>query len=374
MKEGNGNESDWNALNKYREEIDSINGQIISLLSSRQDIAAAIGQIKRRLGIETFDPAREQEILTRLATSSTKGNLTEEAIRNIFNEILSAARSVQDPLTVAFLGPEATFTHQAAISLFGHSTSFRAAETIDKVFGLVEKGLCRHGVVPIENSYEGSVNSTLDLFYQHELKIGAEVFLRIRHHLLSKADTLKKIKQLYSHPMAIAQCRSWIKNHLEEIPITEVESTSRAASIAADDPYAAAVGSRLSALTYDLNMVAENIEDLPDNVTRFLAIGKNDTKATSRDKTSILFFLNHKPGSLYRALRPLAQRTINLSRIESRPMKRKNWEYLFFADLEGHEQDSNVHDAIKEMEGHCMFLKRLGSYPAGGEPWDETRF
>jgi chorismate mutase/prephenate dehydratase len=322
--------------------------------------------------MEVFDPAREHDVL-KLLSSQRRGHLTKEAIRYVFTEIMSAARSVQEPLTVAFLGPEATFTHQAAISLFGHATSYRAAETVDEVFGLVEKGICRQGVVPIENSYEGSVNSTLDLFYRYELKIGAEVFLRIRHHLLSKADTIEHIERLNSHPMAIAQCRLWIKSHLAEIPIREVESTSRAAAMAVDDPRSAAVGSRLSASTYALKILAENIEDQPDNVTRFLAIGKEDTKPTGRDKTSILFFLSHKPGSLYKALESLAKRNINLSRIESRPRKTRNWEYLFFADLEGHEQESNIHDAIKEMEGHCMFLKRLGSYPAGGDPWDEMR-
>lgn len=372
MKQADSNESDWQAFDRYREEVDGINQQIISLLSRRQDIAVAIGQIKRRLGMEVFDPAREHDIL-RLLSLQSQGHLTKEAIRYVFTEIMSAARSVQEPLTVAFLGPEATFTHQAAISLFGHSTSFRAAETVDEVFALVEKGICRQGVVPIENSYEGSVNSTLDLFYKYELKIGAEVFLRIRHHLLSKADTIENIECLNSHPMAIAQCRLWIKSHVSEIPIREVGSTSRAAAMAVDDPCSAAVGSRLSAATYALNILAENIEDQPDNVTRFLAIGKDDTKPTGRDKTSILFFLSHKPGSLYKALESLAKRDINLSRIESRPMKIRNWEYLFFADLEGHEQESNVHDAIKEMEGHCMFLKRLGSYPTGGDPWDEMR-
>lgn len=367
--EHDNNEGDWQTLDGYRREIDSIDGQLISLLSKRQDAAAAIGQIKRNLGIEVFDPVREQEVLRGL-TSNRRGNLTKDAIRHVFNEIISAARSVQEPITVAFLGPETTFTHQAAISLFGRSASFRATESIEEVFGVVEKGVCRHGVVPIENSYEGSVNNTLDLLYKHELKIGAEIFLRIRHHLLGSMDSIKKIKRLYSHPMPIAQCRMWIKTYLSRVQVTEVASTALAASKAANEDDAAAVGSRLCALTYGLNMMEENIEDHPDNVTRFLAIGKTAPELTGRDKTSILFFLKDEPGALHKAVETIAQRNINMSRIESRPMKTRNWEYVFFADLEGHEQDTNVRDAIKEMEECCMFVKRLGSYPAGSDPWD----
>lgn len=369
MKQAESNESTWQALERHRDELDSINEHIISLLSRRQDIAYAIGQLKRGLGIEIFDPSREQEILNRL-TSRSRGHLTKEVIGYIFNEIMSAARSVQEPLTVAYLGPETTFTHQAAISLFGHSTSFHGAETVDDVFSLVEKGLCKQGVVPVENSYEGSVTRTLDLFYKHEVKICAEVFLPIEHHLLSKAGTLEEIKHLYSHPMALAQCRSWIKNHLSGVPVREVGSTSLAASMAANEDHTAAVGSRLSALTYDLTVLQESIQDQPDNVTRFLAIGRHDTAPSGKDKTSVLFLLSHKPGALFRALEPLAQSNINVNRIESRPMKTRKWEYLFFVDLEGHERESNLHDAIKGMEERCMYLKRLGSYPAGNDPWD----
>ena len=336
---------------------------------SRQEIASKIGQIKRALGIQILDPSREKEVLKRLTSKSCE-NLTEDAIRHIFSEIFSAARSVQKPLTVAFLGPEATFCHQAALSFFGHSTSFRSADTIKEVFDLVEKGVCQQGMVPIENSYEGSVNSTLDLLYKYELKIVSETFLRIRHHLLSKSDSIERIGALYSHPMAIAQCRSWIRKHFSQIPVKEVESTSVAAKRATHEPGAAAVGSRMSALTYGLNIVEENIEDNPHNVTRFLSIGNTDTTPSGMDKTSILFFLDHQPGALYKALEPLAQRNINMSRIESRPMKMRNWEYLFFVDLEGHEADDNVREAIKEIEGCCSFMKRLGSYPAGDKPWD----
>lgn len=356
-------------LENWREEINRIDGEILSLLQKRLDVAVEIGRLKRTLGKDIIDPAREQEVLRRL-TSKSEGNLSAQAIRAIFSEIISAARSVQQTPTVAYLGPEGTFSHHAALSLYGRSSSFRSADTIEDVFKLVEGGACGQGVVPIENSYEGSVNSTLDLLFQYDLRIGAEIFLRIRHHLLSREDQIEKISRLYSHPMAIAQCRPWIKAHLPGVPISEVESTALAARMAADEPGSAAVGSRTAGLTNDLNILEENIEDQPDNVTRFLVIGKTSSKRTGKDKTSLLFLLKHEPGTLYRAMESLAKRTINMTRIESRPIKTGHWEYLFFVDLEGHEEDRNLSEALGEMEGECVFLKRLGSYPAGGDPWD----
>jgi chorismate mutase/prephenate dehydratase len=362
-------QGDTQALEGYTEEIHRIDEEILSLLSRRQELAASIGELKRVLGIDIFNPAREKELLRRLVSSRQK-NVTPESVRHIFSEIISAERSVQQPLTVAFLGPEATFSHQAAISLFGRSASLLTAETIEKVFDLVEKGICQRGVVPIENSYEGSVGSTMDLLYQYEVKISAELYLRIRHHLLSREDTISKIKCLYSHPMATAQCHSWIKGNLQNVNVRETESTSLASKLAADEPYAAAVGSRLSAHHYGLKILKEDIEDNPQNITRFLAIGKGAARPTGKDKTSILLSLRHEPGALHNVLGPFARRNINMTRIESRPMKIRNWEYLFFVDFEGHEEDSNVREAVTEMEGRCAFIKRLGSFPAGGELWD----
>lgn len=369
MRQDSNNGRDWQALNACRQEVNGIDEQIVSLLRRRQEVAAEIGNLKRDLGIEIMDGAREHEILRRLA-SKGRGHLSAQAIRKIFSEIISAARSVQKVLTVAYLGPEASFSHQSAISLFGRSALFHPAESLEEVFGLVEKGVCQQGVVPIENSYEGSVNSTLDLFNRHELKIRGEIFLRIRHHLLSGTDHVVKIKRLYSHPMAIAQCRSWIKAHLPGVLIKETESTSLAARFAADDSDGAAIGSRLAARRYALNLLKENIEDRPHNITRFLAVGKTDVEPTGKDKTSLLFSLNHKPGALYRALGPLARRSINMTRIESRPIRARSWEYVFFVDLEGHKMDGKIMEALKEMERDCVFMKWLGSYPAGGEAWD----
>jgi len=369
MKKESGKESDPQALNTYREDINGIDGQIVTLLSKRQKIANEIGELKRESGNKDIDHAREQEVIRRLSSKGDE-NLSAQAIRSIFSEVISAARSVQEVPAVAYLGPEATFCHQAAASFYGKAVSFRAAESIEDVFDLVEKDICNQGVVPIDNSYEGSVNITLDLFYQYGLIIGSEIFVRIRHHLLSKAKDIKDIKRLYSHHMTIGQCRSWIKTHLPGIPITEMASNSLAAKMAADEPEAAAVSSRFSGLTYILNILEENIEDNPDNVTRFLVIGKDASEPTGKDKTSLLFFLQHKPGALHKALAALAENNVNMARIESRPMKMRNWEYLFFVDIEGHEKDDNVAEALNNMEKHCVFMKRLGSYPAGGEAWD----
>jgi chorismate mutase / prephenate dehydratase len=266
---------------------------------------------------------------------------------------------------VAYLGPEATFSHIAAKELYGDSASLHPADTIEDVFEMVEKDMCTIGVVPVENSYEGAVNITLDLFYKYDLRICAEAYVRIRHHLLSMEVDIRDIKKIYSHPMALAQCRSWLKANMQGVPLTEVSSTSLAAGIAAKETGAAAIGNMDLSLLYGLSALEENIEDHPDNMTRFTAVGKRQARPTGDDKTSILFFLADRPGALYKALGSLADKGINITRIESRPMKTRNWEYLFFMDIEGHEQDGRVGDALKEMEKQCVLLKRLGSYPKG---------
>jgi chorismate mutase/prephenate dehydratase len=273
-------------------------------------------------------------------------------------------------MNVAFLGPEASFSHEAAMSLFGESASFQAVDSIEDVFVLVERGDCQKGIVPVENSYEGSVGITLDLFYRYDVYIGAEVFKRIRHHLLSRAGNLEDIKYIYSHTQALAQCHSWLENRLKGIPRFEVASTSLAAKMAAGEPGAAAVGSRFAGQKYGLSILAKDIEDHPDNVTRFLEIGKSRPRPMGKDKTSIIFCLGHKPGSLYIALAALAERGVNMTRIESRPMKTKKWEYIFFIDINGHQDDGNIEEALLEMEKNCVFMKRLGSYPVGEDPKD----
>jgi chorismate mutase/prephenate dehydratase len=264
---------------------------------------------------------------------------------------------------VAFLGPEATFSHEAAMAIFGRSGQYYPADSIDAVFNLVAEDRCSHGVVPVENSYEGSVRDTLDLLYHYSLLINAEHISRIRQHLLSKASRVDRIERLYSHPMAIAQCRQWIKTHMPGIRISEVTSTALAAKMASRDPAASAIGSRLAGRTYGLNILEQNIEDISHNFTRFLVLGKHRPKPSSRDKTSCLFQPRHGPDTLFKILGVLARRGINLIRIESRPTKKWKWEYLFFIDVDGHEQEDPVKAALSEMETHCIMLKRLGSYP-----------
>ena len=356
-------------LEKLRDRIDGIDDRVLSLLCERQEIASEIGRHKKDLGLPIFDPAREQSVLRRLM-SNNHGALSPDAIRSIFSEIISAARTVQETGPFAYLGPEGSFCHQAAASCFGQSGTFCAAESIEDIFALVEKARCEQGIVPMENSSEGSVSTTMDLFSRYDLKICAEVFLRIRHHLLGKKSEKEKITCIYSHPMALAQCRTWIKTHLPLVRVKEAESTSAAARLAAHEPGACAIGSRLAASPYGLQVLEESIENHPDNVTRFVAIGKTMTKPTKKDKTSILFSVPHRAGSLLQALEPLAQRGINMTRIESRPSRLRNWEYLFYVDIEGHEKDENVSEGLREMENSCAFVKRLGSYPTGGAPWD----
>ena len=268
---------------------------------------------------------------------------------------------------VGYLGPEGTFSHQAALTLFGDGAVLKGADAIEDVFELVEKGECGQGVVPVENSYEGSVGITLDLFNRYQPQICAEFYLRIMHNLLSRESSISGIKRIYSHSQAVAQCRRWLRRSLPDTPLAEVSSTSYAAKLAATEPGTGAIGSSFAAETYNLNILSKNIEDNRDNVTRFLVIGNKLTKPTGRDKTSILFLLKHEPGALYKCLSVLADRKVNMTRIESRPVKTKRWEYLFFVDLEGHYGETNIREAIESMGGHCEFIRTLGSYPSGVE-------
>jgi chorismate mutase/prephenate dehydratase len=281
------------------------------------------------------------------------------------NNTAFGSKRLQSVACVGYLGPEATFSHQAATMLYGDDTVLKGAETIEDVFIMLKNGECEEGVVPIENSYEGSVNITQDLLNKYDANICAEVYLRVRHNLLSREENVKNIKHVYSHPQAIAQCRSWLKNNLPDVSVSEVTSTSLAAKTASGKMNAAAIGSIFAASIYSLNILSENVEDDHDNTTRFFVIGDHRPGSTGKDKTSIIFFLRHEPGSLYKCLSVLAEGGVNLTRIESRPSKTKKWEYIFFVDLEGHEQDTKIGEALNEMEKYCVFLKKLGSYPRG---------
>jgi chorismate mutase/prephenate dehydratase len=351
-------------LEKLRREIDEIDNKIVELLNKRAEIVINIAHIKRNERTKFYSPEREREILERL-TSLSKGSFPNDTLKVIYREILSASLSLEEPLKVACLGPLATFTHLAALRHFGSSASFLPVESIKSVFDAVDSGKAEFGVVPIENSNEGVISYTLDMFMDYDLKIAAEVMLEISHNLLSKSGDKSKIKKVYSNPQATAQCSRWLESNLIGIPIFESTSTARAAEIASQDDEAAAIASELAAKVYDLHFVEKNIGDSKHNFTRFLVISKEYTQKTGRDKTSILFSIKDRPGALHDILSPFKKSRINLTKIESRPSKRKAWEYIFFVDMEGHIDDRKVRKAIDNIKDSCLYVKILGSYPHG---------
>ena len=275
--------------------------------------------------------------------------------------------SGRSSLRTVVLGPEETFSHQAARLQFGEHGTVHFAGSIEEVFRRVEKNPLARGVVPLENCYEGSVPTVLDLLSDCSVNMEGEVYLEIRHQLYGKENRMKDLRRIYTHPMAAAQCHSWLGRRLPGLPIFPAESTAEAAKMAARDPEGAAIAGRLAGRLYGLRCLASDIQDSPGNVTRFAVVGHSSPGPTGRDKTTVRFLLAHVPGALVRALEPLARRNINLTRIESRPRRTRTWEYRFFADVEGHERDENLGAAIMEMRARCLALKRLGSYPRGDD-------
>lgn len=352
-------------LERLRKEIDEIDNKIVNLLNKRAEVVIDIAHIKRNEKAKFYSPEREREILERL-TSLNIGPFPNDTLKVIYREILSASLSLEEPMRVACLGPLATYTHLAALRHFGSSASFLPVESIKCVFDAVDSGKAEFGVVPIENSNEGVVSYTLDLFMDYDLKVSAEVMLEISHNLLSKSGDKTKIKKVYSNPQATAQCRRWLESNLPGIPIFESTSTAKAAEIASQDNEAAAIASELAAKVYDLHFVEKNIGDSKHNFTRFLVISKEYPQKTGRDKTSIMFSIKDTPGALHDILSPFKKAKINLTKIESRPSKRKAWEYIFFVDMEGHIDDRRVRKAIDNIRDSCLYVKILGSYPHGG--------
>ncbi|MFH0933174.1 MAG: prephenate dehydratase [Nitrospirota bacterium] len=352
-------------LERLRKEIDEIDNKIVELLNKRADVVIDIANTKRNEKAKFYSPEREREILERL-TSLSKGSFPNDTLKVIYREILSASLSLEEPLRVACLGPLATYTHLAALRHFGSSASFLPVESIKGVFDAVDSCTAEFGIVPIENSNEGVVSYTLDLFMDYDLKVSAEVMLEISHNLLSKSGNKTKIRKVYSNPQATAQCRQWLESNLPGIPIFESASTAKAAEISSQDHEAAAIASELAAKVYDLHFVEKNIGDSKHNFTRFLVISKEYPQKTGRDKTSIMFSIKDKPGALHDILSPFKKAKINLTKIESRPSKRKAWEYIFFVDMEGHIDDKRVEKAIDNIKDSCLYVKILGSYPHGG--------
>lgn len=349
-------------LEQIRKQIDKLDDQLLQVLIERMNLAKKIGQVKSKSGGSVYSSSREREILDRLLSNKI-APLHPEDVEAIFGEIFCASRNLQKKLRVAFFGPEATFTHQLAMKHFGKSADLTPHKFISDVFMEVEKGRADYGVVPIENSTEGVVNHTLDMFVESDLLICAEREEPISHYLLSPSGQLSKIKRLYSHPQAIGQCRRWIESHLPNVEVHESASTADAALQASLDASAAAIASQLAAKLYNLKVVAPNIEDYDQNFTRFLIIGKTLPPPSKKDKTSILMSIKDRVGALNDILLVFKKRGINLTKIESRPTKKKAWEYLFFVDFFGHSSDPAVKQTLEELRESCVTLKVLGSYP-----------
>ena len=345
-----------------RKKIDQINAEILELLNERASVVLEVGKVKKKAKSDYHVLDREHKIYQKLVKLN-KGPFPSSAIRPVFREIISASLSLEHELRVAYLGPEATFCHIAAIQQFGQSATFIQSRSLRDVFNMVERGDSDYGVVPIENTTEGVVNPTLDMFIDSLLKISAEILLGVSHHLLSKKGKLEGIKEIYSHSQAIAQCNNWLERNVPDIPVLEIFSTAKAAQSAAKNPKIAAIAGEFAAKFYGLNPIFKNIEDNPKNFTRFWVIGKKSTGSTGEDKTSVMLSVKDGVGALHKTLKPFARHKINLAKIESRPFRQRPWEYIFFIDLEGHTNDKNVSRALDEVKDTVQFLKILGSYP-----------
>ncbi len=351
-------------LAEIRKRIDEIDKSIQDLVSERASCAAQVAKVKQQQG-ETghfYRPEREAQVL-RTVMQRNAGPLSDESIAGIFREIMAACLAHEKPLTVAFLGPEGTYTHSAAVKHFGSLIEAKPVESIEEVFRIVEADGANFGVVPVENSSAGVINHTLDLFMKSSLMISGEVTLRIRHNLLSKVDSLDKIDRVYAHQQSLSQCNQWLDKHLPNAERIAMSSNAQAVLHAIDNNGAASIGGSMAAELYDVPVLAADIEDEPDNTTRFVVIGQHRSPPSGDDRTSLLVFVHNKPGSLFDLLKPLAERNISMSNIESRPSRRGVWDYVFFIDIDGHRDDEVIKQAIAEIEKASAMVTILGSYP-----------
>ena len=346
---------------KHRQAIDQLDANIVKLLSDRTRHVLAIGELKRQAGEEIYAPHRERAVFDRVCGHNA-GPMTHDQLRAIYREIMSSALALEKTMTITYLGPEATFTHQAAMKRFGSSLKYASQKTIADVFTEVSKQRADYGVVPVENSTEGVVTHTLDMFVDSDLKIVSQIVLRVQQCLMSNSPRAK-IKKLYAHPQSFAQCRGWIQNHLPRVEIIETSSNARSAELAAKEKFAAAIGGVLAAEKYGLQILEQDIQDNASNATRFLVLGRQCSPPTGNDRTSLMVSVADKSGALYQAIAAFRRFKINMTKIESRPSKRKAWEYFFFIDCDGHFQDAKVAKAIQQLGTHCNFVKILGSYP-----------
>lgn len=354
-------------LQELRAEIDQVDREIVALLNRRARLSVKIGQVKREQAGEPSDsviyqPDREAQVYAQVAEHN-EGPLPTSALHSIYREILSSSRALQSPVRVGYLGPAATFTYEAAKRHFGSATTYVPCRTIGDVFDEVQKRALDYGVVPIENSIEGSVHYTLDRFLDTDLQICAELELPISQNLLSHG-TLDQITRVYSHPQALAQCRKWLSEWLPRAEQIETASTALAAQLA-QDASSAAIATEAASELYGLPIIARGIEDVATNVTRFLVIGRHRAERTGQDRTAVVFGVHNRTGALHQALTAFAENDVNLTRIESRPSRRRLWEYVFFADLDGHPDEPNVSRALDRLERSCTFVRIIGAWPVG---------
>jgi chorismate mutase/prephenate dehydratase len=349
------------SIAKHRQAIDRLDEKIVHLLNERTKHVLEIGAIKLRAGAEIYAPHRESAVFERVDRSN-HGPLPSESLRAIYREIMSSALALEKTMVVAYLGPEATFTHQAAIQRFGSSLHYAPQKTIADVFTEVARSRADYGVVPVENSTEGVVTHTLDMFVDSDLKVVAQIVLPIEHCLLSRG-TRASLRRLYIHPQTLAQCRAWLHRNFGQAEIIETSSNARSAELATRDKRSGAIAGTLAAEKYRLPILEHNIQDRSANATRFVVLGRKGPPPTGRDRTSIMFSITNKVGALHRALAAFSRHRLNMTKIESRPSKRKDWEYFFFVDCDGHAEDARVSRALQELHKHCSFVKVLGSYP-----------
>ncbi len=378
------------SLTDHRQAIDQLDAQIVRLLNERTQHVLAIGALKHQNGDEIYAPHRERIVLERVCKHN-KGPITDESLRAIYREIMSSALSLEKTMTIAYLGPEATFTHQAALKRFGNSLKYSATRTITDVFQEVARGQADYGVVPVENSSEGVVTNTLDMFVESKLKVVSQIVLPISHCFVSKHQP-EAVERLFVHPQTLGQCRHWIQKTLPNAVVVETTSNAESARLAFDEPYgfkrpvdlkpklggggktakktfklqklrSAAITTLLAAEKYGLPILEHDIQDNAGNATRFLVLGRQCSPATGKDRTSLMISIADEVGALHKALAPFRRYKLNMTKIESRPSKRKPWEYYFFVDCDGHFEDRKVASAIASLEEHCALVKVLGSYP-----------
>ncbi len=352
-------------LEQLRKKIDRLDREILDLLNRRAEVALGIRRLKQENLVDVYDPVREEEIEKKLRELNN-GPLSDESLLSIYREIISACRALQQPVKVAYLGPEGSFSHQAAYHEFGGSSELVPLGSFADVFKEVENGRTSFGIVPVENSIEGSIGIVLDLLSRSDLTICAELFEKIHHFALSKTGDPKDIRVVASHPQPLAQCNKWLSQNIRNAEFRQTSSTAEAAKLASHDKGIMAVASEHAAKIYKLKVVQRNIEDSPWNTTRFFVIGTRKSSPTGDDRTSIVFSLMDKPGELQKSFfQPFAEAKINLTKIESRPSKERPWEYLFFVDFKGHREDRVIKELLSKVANRCVFLKVLGSYPSG---------